>query len=170
MVANLSASKKGWEAKWEEYNDWAVKGQAYKKTLLALVDEDTNAFNLIMEAFKLPKSTDEEKAARKKAIQDGTKKAIDVPFKVMEVAAQSMEVMEAMVLSGNPSSITDAGVGALCARTAVIGAHINIKTNASSFDDKNYLKSILDKASALELKTVETEKRILETVNKVIAG
>ena len=92
MVANLSASKKGWEAKWEEYNDWAVKGQAYKKTLLALVDEDTNAFNLIMEAFKLPKSTDEEKAARKKAIQDGTKKAIDVPFKVMEVAAQSMEV------------------------------------------------------------------------------
>ena len=168
MVANLSASKKGWEAKWEEYNDWAVKGQAYKKTLLALVDEDTNAFNLIMEAFKLPKSTDEEKAARKKAIQDGTKKAIDVPFKVMEVAAQSMEVMEAMVLSGNPSSITDAGVGALCARTAVIGAHINIKTNASSFDDKNYLKSILDKASALELKTVETEKRILETVNKVI--
>ena len=168
MVANLSASKKGWETKWEEYSDWAVKGQQYKKTLLALVDEDTNAFNLIMEAFKLPKSTDEEKAARKKAIQDGTKKAIEVPFKVMEVAAQSMEVMEAMVLSGNPSSITDAGVGALCARTAVIGAHLNIKTNASSFDDKNYLKSILDKAALLELKTIEAEKRILEIVNNVI--
>jgi len=123
-----------------------------------------------MEAFKLPKSTDEEKAARKKAIQEGTKQAIDIPFKVMEVAAQSIEVMEAMVLTGNPSSITDAGVGALCARTAVIGAHLNIKTNASSFDDKSYLKLILDKASAIEAKTIETEKRILETVNRVITG
>jgi len=170
MVANLSASKKGWESKWEEYSDWAVRGQEYKKTLLTLVDEDTNAFNLIMEAFKLPKSTDEEKAARKKAIQEGTKQAIDIPFKVMEVAAQSIEVMEAMVLTGNPSSITDAGVGALCARTAVIGAHLNIKTNASSFDDKSYLKLILDKASAIEAKTIETEKRILETVNRVITG
>ena len=170
MVANLSASKKGWEGRWEEFSNWAEKGQAYKKRMLQLVDEDTAAFNLIMEAFKLPKGTDEEKAARKAAIQAATKKAIEVPFEAMETAYKSMEVMKAMVEQGNPNSITDAGVGALCARTAVIGAHMNVRINAAGFNDKAFLDDILTRAAKIEKDAVALEAEVIALVNKAING
>lgn len=168
MVANLSAPKKGWEASWEEFSDWAEKGQQIKKQLLHLVDEDTRAFNMILEAFKLPKSTDEEKAIRKEAVQAATKFAIEIPFQVMEVTLQSMQVMKAMVEKGNPNSITDAGVGALCARTAVLGAHMNVRINASGFSDKAYLEKILARAVKIEGEAVQIEKEIIEKVNLAI--
>jgi len=168
MVANLSASKKGWEDKWELFSDWAEKGQAYKKQLIDLVDEDTRSFNAIMEGFALPKGTDEEKAARKKAIQDATKYAIEIPFKSMEVCFASMSVMKEMVAIGNPNSITDAGVGALCARTAVLGAHMNVRINTSSYDDKTFVADILAKAVKIEEETLKLEAEIIAMVNKAI--
>lgn len=168
MVANLSASKKGWEEMWEVFSDWAEKGQQFKKQLLHLVDEDTRAFNMILESFKLPKGTDEEKAIRKDAIQAATKFAIEIPFQVMEVTLQSMQVMKAMVEKGNPNSITDAGVGALCARTAVLGAHMNVRVNASGFNDKVYLERILARAQKIEAEAVQIEKEIIERVNTAI--
>jgi glutamate formiminotransferase/formiminotetrahydrofolate cyclodeaminase len=169
MVANLSASKKGWEDRWEEFSNWAEKGQAYKKQLLDLVDEDTRSFNAIMNGFSLPKGTDEEKAIRKQAIQDATKYAIEVPLKVMEVSLATMEVMKAMVEIGNPNSITDAGVGSLCARTAVLGAHMNVKINTGSYDDKTFVADILKKAAAIEEQAVKLEAEIVGLVNKAIS-
>ena len=168
MVANLSASKKGWEDRWEEFSNWAEKGQQYKKQLLDLVDEDTRSFNAIMNGFSLPKGTDEEKAIRKQAIQDATKYAIEVPLKVMEVSLASMEVMKAMVETGNPNSITDAGVGALCARTAVLGAHMNVKINTGSYDDKSFVADILKKAASIEEQAVKLEGEIVALVNNAI--
>lgn len=157
MVANLSSHKRGWDERWEEFSDWAEKGQHLKEQLLDMVDEDTNAFNAIMEGFKLPKGTDEEKAARKQAIQEATRYAIEVPFKVMELSLQSMEVMKAMAEVGNPNSVTDAGVGALCARTAVLGAFLNVQINTGGYDDKTYVaeklkagQEIVDHANSLE--------------------
>jgi glutamate formiminotransferase/formiminotetrahydrofolate cyclodeaminase len=169
MVANLSASKKGWEDRWEEFSKWAEKGQAYKKQLLDLVDEDTRSFNAIMNGFALPKGTDEEKVIRKQAIQDATKYAIEVPLKVMEVSLATMEVMKAMVEIGNPNSITDAGVGALCARTAVLGAHMNVKINTGSYDDKTFVADILKKSAAIEEQAVKLEGEIVGLVNKAIS-
>ena len=168
MVANLSASKKGWEDRWEEFSKWAEKGQVFKKQLLDLVDEDTRSFNAIMNGFSLPKGTDEEKAIRKQAIQDATKYAIEVPLKVMEVSFATMEVMKAMVEIGNPNSITDAGVGALCARTAVLGAHMNVKINTGSYDDKTFVADILKKAASIEEQAVKLEGEIVGLVNKAI--
>ncbi|MFM7015031.1 MAG: glutamate formimidoyltransferase [Bacteroidota bacterium] len=168
MVANLSASKKGWEDRWEEFSNWAEKGQLYKKQLMDLVDEDTRSFNAIMNGFALPKGTDEEKAIRKQAIQDATKYAIEVPLKVMELSLASMEVMKEMVAIGNPNSITDAGVGALCARTAVLGAHMNVRINTGSYDDKTFVAEILKKAAAIEEQAVKLEGEIVGMVNKAI--
>jgi glutamate formiminotransferase/formiminotetrahydrofolate cyclodeaminase len=168
MVANLSASKKGWDDRWEEFSNWAEKGQAYKKQLLDLVDEDTRSFNAIMNGFSLPKGTDEEKAIRKQAIQDATKYAIEVPLKVMEFSLASMEVMKAMVEIGNPNSITDAGVGALCARTAVLGAHMNVKINTGSYDDKAFVADILKKSATIEEQAMKLEGEIVALVNKAI--
>ena len=113
MVANLSAHKRGWDERWSEFSDWAEKGQQLKDQLLALVDEDTNAFNAIMSAFRLPKGTDDEKAARHAAIQAATQHAIDVPFKVMQLSLDTFDIIKAMAEIGNPNSVTDAGVGAL---------------------------------------------------------
>ncbi|MCG8579039.1 MAG: glutamate formimidoyltransferase [Bacteroidales bacterium] len=165
MVANLSAHKRGWDERWEEFSDWAEKGMAVEKELLALVDEDTNAFNKIMDAFGLPKGTDEEKAARKKAIDDATKYAIQVPFRVMEVAYKGFEVIRAMAEVGNPNSVTDAGVGALCARSAVMGAYLNVKINAAGLDDKAYVEKVLADGKVIEDKAIQEEKEILEIVN-----
>jgi glutamate formiminotransferase/formiminotetrahydrofolate cyclodeaminase len=164
MVANLSASKKGWEDRWEEFGAWAEKGQQLKKELLFLVDEDTRAFNAIMNAFQLPKSTPEETSARKAAIQSATKNAIEVPYRVMEKSLATMDIILAMAESGNPNSASDAGVGALCARAAVSGAFLNVKINASSFDDKNYAAEMIKKGTAVERKAVELEEKILKTV------
>lgn len=170
MVANLSAGKKGWEHRWEEFSHWAEKGQAYKNRLLQLVDEDTAAFNLIVEAFKLPKVTEAEKSTRKAAIQVATRKAIEVPFLAMETAYQSMEVMKAMVETGNPNSITDAGVGALCARSAVIGAHLNVRINAAGFSDKAFLDELLPRAAKIEQAAIALEAEIIAKVNQSIGS
>ena len=168
MVANLSSHKKGWDDRWEEFSNWAEKGQYYKDELMKLVDADTKAFTLIMTAFALPKSTDEEKKARAKAIQDATKVAIEIPFKVMQLSSESLHLIKTMVEIGNPNSVTDAGVGALCARSAVIGAFMNVRINASGYDDKNYVNEMIAKGKKIESDTIALEKEILEIVNKKI--
>lgn len=168
MVANLSSHKRGWDDRWEEFSEWAVKGQEYKNELLRLVDEDTNAFNKIMDAFGLPKASDEEQKARKQAIQDATKYAIQIPFRVMETAYNSMEVMKAMAEFGNPNSVTDAGVGALCARTAVLGAFMNVKINAGDLEDKDFVSDILAKGNDIQEKTMALETEIRTIIESKI--
>jgi glutamate formiminotransferase/formiminotetrahydrofolate cyclodeaminase len=168
MVANLSSHKKGWDERWEEFSNWAEKGQQYKDELLRLVDMDTKAFNHIMSAMSLPKTTDEEKAARKKAIADATRFAIEIPFKVMQASYDSMEVIKAMAEIGNPNSVSDAGVGALCARTAVMGAFMNVRINAAGYDDASFVNDVLAKGKEIEQKTIAMESSILEIVNAKI--
>jgi glutamate formiminotransferase/formiminotetrahydrofolate cyclodeaminase len=168
MVANLSAHKRGWDDRWEEFSAWAEKGIEYQHKLLDLVDEDTNAFNKIMDAFRLPKDTKRDKEKRQKAIQEATKYAILTPFKVMETAFSSLEVMKAMAEIGNPNSVTDAGVGALCARTAVIGAFLNVKINCSDCEDKGFVKDILKKGQQLVDDTCNLEKKIIAITNSKI--
>jgi glutamate formiminotransferase/formiminotetrahydrofolate cyclodeaminase len=160
MVANLSSHKKGWDAQWKFYSDWALKGQAIKKEMLNMVDEDTNAFNKIMLAFGLPKGNDEEKKVRSEAIQSATKLAIITPYKVMQLALESMELMKVMVEQGNPNSVTDAAVGALCARTAVIGAFMNVRINASGYNDKAFINDIISKGKDLQEKAIALEDEI----------
>jgi len=159
MVANLSAHKAGWDDKWEFYSNWAEKGQAYKNRLLYLVDEDTNAFHKIILGFRMPKSSSEEKEARKQAIEEATKYATEIPFQVMETAYQSMEVMQAMLKDGLPSSLSDAGVGVLCARTAVLGAYFNVRINAKDIKDREFADSIVKKADKIyrDAQQIETE-------------
>ena len=168
MVANLSSHKKGWDDRWEEFSNWAEKGQNIKNELLHLVDADTAAFNKIMDAFSLPKSTDEEKNSRTEAIQQATKFAIDIPFKVMQLSYQSLEVIKAMADFGNPNSVSDAGVGALCARSAVMGAFMNVRINAGGYHDKSFVKDILTKGKDTEEKTIALEAAILKIVNEKI--
>ncbi|MCK4660496.1 MAG: glutamate formimidoyltransferase [Phycisphaerae bacterium] len=165
MVANLSSHKRGWDERWEEFSDWAEKGKAYHDELLRLVDEDTDAFNKIMQAFGMPKGTSAEKAERNQAIQAATKCAIEVPFTVMEQALGTMEVLKAMAQIGNPNSVSDAGVGALCARTAVMGAFLNVKINATDLKDRKFVDDILAKGLEIERKAIELEHQILEIVN-----
>jgi len=170
MVANLSSHKPGWDGRWEEFSAWAEKGQKIKEELLFLVDEDTRAFNKIMDAFGLPKGTDREKAARSEAIQAATKYAIEVPYRTLKRSYESLEIIQAMVETGNPNSVTDAGVGALCARAAVTGAYLNMKVNGSSLRDKKYLDEIMAGAEEMLGKTMATVEKILEEVMKKIAG
>ncbi len=165
MVANLSSHKKGWDDRWEEFSNWAEKGEQYKNELVKLVDADTKAFNQIMSAFGLPKSTNEEKAVRSKAIQEATKFAIEIPFRVMQVSYDSMEVIKAMAEIGNPNSISDAGVGALCARSAVMGAFMNVRINASGYDDKTFVTDVLNWGREIENKTIALEAEILKTID-----
>ena len=164
MVANLSAHKRGWDDRWEEFSKWAERGQAQKAQLIKLVDEDTQAFNKIMDAFGLPKGSDEEKAARDEAIQNATKGAIDVPFKVMELALESMEVLKAMAESGLSASVSDAGVGALCARSAVMGAFLNVRINTSDLKDTNYKEDILKRGEAIQQRAINMEREIMGIV------
>ncbi|HTX87768.1 MAG TPA: glutamate formimidoyltransferase [Bacteroidales bacterium] len=168
MVANLSSHKPGWDDRWEEFSDWAEKGQKIKDELLFLVDEDTRAFNRIMEAFGMPKGTDEEKKARTVAIQSATKYAIEVPFRTMQRSYESMEILRAMAEHGNPNSVSDAGVGALCARSAVMGAFLNVKINAAGLADKAFAEEILRKGAEIEKEAKKAEENILEIVNKKI--
>ena len=170
MVANLSSHKRGWDDRWKEFSDWAEKGQQYKDELLKLVDLDTAAFNKIMEAFSLSKSTPEEKTIRDKAIQEATKYAIEIPFRVMKAAYGSMEVIKAMAETGNPNSISDAGVAALCARSAVLGAFMNVKINASGYKDKSFTDTVIVEGSKIEADTIALEKAIIELVNSKITG
>ncbi len=169
MVANLSSHKAGWDERWEEFSEWAAKGQKIKDELLYLVDEDTRAFNRIMDAFSLPKSTEAEKASRSEAIQSATRYAIEVPFRTMQTAFSALELIRAMVETGNPNSVTDAGVGALCVRSAVIGAYLNVKINGAGFKDQLFLQEVLRKADELSEKTKTAEQDILTAVLSKIA-
>jgi len=168
MVANLSAHKRGWDDRWEEFSDWAEKGKQAHDRLLKLVDEDTAAFNAIMDAFGLPKNSDQEKKFRSAAIQAATKHAIEVPFEVMQIAYQSLEVIQAMAEIGNPNSLSDAGVGALCVRTAVYGAYLNVRINAGVLADKTFAEEILSKAAVLLQDTLVKENEILKMVESKI--
>lgn len=168
MVANLSSHKRGWDERWEEFSKWAEKGQAIKNELFFLVDEDTRAFNRIMAAFGMPKKSDKDKAIRNQAIQDATKYAIEIPFRIMQKALESMDVMEAMVEKGIPASVTDAGVGALCARTAVIGAFMNVKVNAQGLEDKAFFKKVYHKGQDIEAAARKKEEEIIRLVENAI--
>lgn len=169
MVANLSSHKRGWDERWEFFSEWAEKGQKIKDQLLFLVDEDTRAFNKIMDAFGLPKKTDEDKVARKQAIEEASKYAIEVPFKVMEVSLQSMDLIEAMVKEGNPNSVTDAGVGAICARSAVMGAFLNVKINAAGIEDKAFAEKQIEAGEKIQKVAMEREQSVLAQVNQIIS-
>lgn len=149
MVANLSAGKRGWEDQTPFFSEWAEKGQHIQAALLKIVDEDTAAFNAIMNAFGLPKGTDAEKQARTKAIEDATKYACEVPFRTMKLSFESLDMLAAMIEKGNQNSITDAGVGVLCAKTAVRGAYFNVLVNAKSLKDTAYANTIINDAKQL---------------------
>jgi glutamate formiminotransferase/formiminotetrahydrofolate cyclodeaminase len=164
MVANLSAHKRGWDDRWEEFSDWAEKGKRYHDELLRLIDEDTAAFNSLMASFGLPKSTDAEKTARSEAIQTATKAAIEAPLRVMQAAVDSMEVARKMAEIGLPASVSDAGVAALAARSAVIGAHLNVKINAKGVKDKPWIEAALKRAAELEQSAHRHEREILALV------
>jgi glutamate formiminotransferase/formiminotetrahydrofolate cyclodeaminase len=165
MVANLSAHKPGWDEKWMFYSQWAEKGQEYKNQLLFLVDEDTNAFNKIIAGFRLPKSNETEVTTRNEAIENATKYATEIPFKVMETAYNSMEVMHAMTREGLQNSLSDAGVGALCARTAVIGAYFNVRINAKDIKDRVFADRILENAKNIFQKTIAKEQEIISLID-----
>ncbi len=169
MVANLSSHKRGWDDRWEEFSNWAEKGKQYHDRLLELVDKDTDAFNKIMDAFKMPKNSDEDKALRKQAIEDATKYAIEIPFEVMKNCYQSMEVMKAMAEFGNPNSVSDAGVGALAALAGVRGAFLNVKINAKDLADRNFVDKIIAEGQDILEKATALEKEIMAQVEQVIA-
>lgn len=168
MVANLSSHKRGWDERWEEFSNAAERGQHLKDALIRSVDEDTDAFNEIMTAFGLPNGTQEEKAARKSAIQAATKKAIEVPLKVMRLSMDSFPLIRQMVETGNPNSVTDAGVGALCARAAVYGAFLNVKVNATGLDDKNYATQVVAEAEKMAQAADAEERAIVALVHEKI--
>ncbi len=165
MVANLSAHKAGWDDKWEFFSEWAVKGQKYKERLLFLVDEDTNAFNKIIDGFRMPKDSEAEKQARIEAIEAATIYATEIPFQVMETAYHSMEVSQAMLKDGLQNSLSDAGVGILCARAAVIGAYFNVRINAKDIKDRNFAEEILVKAKNIYQQTLVVEKETIELID-----
>ena len=166
MVANLSSHKPGWDAKWRYFSDIAEKGQKLKDELIHLVDEDTNAFNKIMNAFGLPKGTDEEKAARKRAIQEATKYATEVPFRTVQRSFEVFEICELMIKKGNPNSVTDGAVGVLCAEAAVTGAYLNVKINASSLDDKEFATKIVAEAHNYVVRANRIKSRLIKLVDK----
>ncbi|MBL7765646.1 MAG: glutamate formimidoyltransferase [Chitinophagaceae bacterium] len=168
MVANLSSHKKGWDDQWEYFSQWAEKGQQLKDKLLALVDEDTRAFNKIMEAFGLPKSSEEEKAARSKAIQDATLYATEIPFQTMKVALGAYDLVKEMTIKGNPNSVSDAGVGALCIRTAIYGAYLNVRINASGLKDKAIAEKYIAEATTMQQSSIALEAEVLAIVESKI--
>lgn len=168
MVANLSSHKAGWDDRWQEFSDWAVKGQQIKDDLLFLVDEDTNSFNKVMDAFGLPKATEEEKAARTAAIQEATKYATEIPLRTMQRTFDAFEIIRAMVEDGNPNSVTDAGVGALCARSAIMGAYMNVRINAAGLKDRKFADEMLAKGAEIERQAIQTEAEIIAIVNTKI--
>ena len=170
MVANLSSNKRGWDDRWKEFSDWAVKGQAVMKELVGLVDEDTTAFDRIMAAFGMPKGSEEEKAVRAQAIEDATLYASQVPLRTMKASFKVFELARAMAAEGNPNSVSDAGVGALAARSAVLGACLNVKINAVGLKDKAKAAELIAEAENLAANAVQEEKGILDIVNGKIDG
>jgi glutamate formiminotransferase/formiminotetrahydrofolate cyclodeaminase len=164
MVANLSAGKRGWDDKLHHFSDWAVKAQQLKDELLSLVDEDTAAFNKVMDAFALPKGSAEEKLARSAAIEQASKYAAEIPLKVMETSSKSYELLSDMAEKGNPASISDVGVGALATRACIEGAAMNVRINLSSLQDEKFKSSLQQKVRELRTKSDHEFKKIFETV------
>ena len=170
MVANLSAGKRGWEERVAEFSVWAEKGQQLKDRLLFLVDEDTRAFDAIMQAFGLPKDTPEQVAERKAAIQEASKYATLTPYYTMQAAFDCVELLQEMAEKGNPNSLSDVGVGALCIKTAVRGAWLNVITNASGLSDKAWASDIVEKARALWQKNHPASDAIVEKIEAKLLG
>lgn len=168
MVANLSAHKPGWDDRWEEFSRWADKGVELEAELLHLVDEDTEAFNRIMAAFGMPKNTDEDKRLRSEAIQKATLFAAQVPLETMKASFKAFEICKEMAETGNPNSVSDAGVGALAARAAVLGAGLNVKINASSLKDKAQAEALINEANNLMADADKAEREVMEIVEKLI--
>lgn len=168
MVANLSSHKKGWDDRWKEFSDWAEKGKKIQNELLNLVDEDTNAYRGIMEAYSLPKSTVEEKQLRKVAIAEATRIATLVPFRVMETAAGAYGLIKAMVETGNPNSVTDAGVGALAIRSCITGALMNVRINIKGLEKSEFSESVISRSAIIEKKSQEEASEILKIVTEMI--
>ncbi len=164
MVANLSSHKRGWDERWEEFSRWADQGQQIQRELLSLVDDDTRAFNRVLLALAMPKSTDPEKAARTAALEEANKGAIEVPLQVMRAASRAFPVIAAMADQGLPASASDAGVGAICCRAAVRGAWLNVRTNVTGLKDRAYASKVLAEGEALERDAAAHEERILTTV------
>ena len=169
MVANLSAHKAGWDDRWEEFSDVAEKGRVLQDALIHLVDEDTEAFNRIMAVFAMPKKTEEEKTARKEALEAATLYATEVPLRTMKTACETFDILEAMASKGNPASVSDAGVGALAARAAVQGAYLNVKINAAGLKDRAVADKLLAEAQEVSQKADKCESEILAVVNDIIA-
>ncbi len=170
MVANLSSHKPGWDERWEEFSRWAEQGQQLKDELLRLMDEDTQAFNKVMAALGMPKGTAEEKAARKAALEQANQGAIAVPFRVMQVAFEAFALLEAMARTGNPASVSDAGVGVLCVRAAIRGAWLNVRINLSGLTDKGSAAAMVTQGERLIEQSAERERDLLSLVEQKIAG
>ncbi len=169
MVANLSAHKAGWDDRWEEFSDVAEKGRDIQDRLIRLVDEDTEAFNMIMDVFAMPKNTPEEKKARAEALEKATLHATQVPLSTMKAASEAFDILQQMAEKGNPASVSDAGVGVLAARAAVLGAELNVKINAAGLKDREAADRILREAEEIASAACRSEKAILEIVNSKIA-
>lgn len=168
MVANLSAHKAGWDDRWEEFSEYAVKGRETMTALMALVDEDTEAFNRIMAVFAMPKGTPEEKVARSAALQEATLYATEVPLRTMRESVKVFDLAEAMARQGNPASVSDAGVGALAARAAVLGAYLNVRINAAGLKDREQADKLLKEAADIAATAIRRETEVLEVVNSII--
>jgi glutamate formiminotransferase/formiminotetrahydrofolate cyclodeaminase len=164
MVANLSAGKRGWDDKLEYFSDWAVKAQQLKNELLSLVDEDTAAFNKVMDAFGLPKTSDEEKKTRTAAIQSATRYATEVPLKVMETAAKSYELLSEMANNGNPASVSDVGVGALATRACIEGAAMNVRINLGQLKDEKFKIQVQERVQKISADSETQFKKIIQVV------
>jgi glutamate formiminotransferase/formiminotetrahydrofolate cyclodeaminase len=168
MVANLSSHKRGWDDRWEEFSGWAEKGKEIQNILLNLVNDDTEAFNKVMEAMALPKKNEEEKRVRNEALQAATKHAIMVPYNVMETAFRGFEIIRAMAEKGNPNSISDAGVGAIALHACIRGASLNVRINTSGLEDKSFKAEILEKTRLLESNAAREEEKIMRLVESKI--
>ncbi len=164
MVANLSAHKRGWDDRWEEFSQWAVKGEAHRQELVRLVDEDTRAFDRIMAAMGLPKDSPEQAAARKEAMREATKGAILAPLRTLEVCVESMDLLKAMAENGLKASVSDAGAGVLCARAGALGAYLNVRINCSGLDDEAWKQGVMARAEALKARAEELEKEVMAAV------
>ena len=169
MVANLSSHKKGWDDKWEFYSKYAENAQAIKDELLFLVDEDTQAFNKILEAIRMPKSNDAEKQTRIEALNAATRYAIDVPLNVMKTCLRSYEVLEAMSVDGLKASISDAGVGALCTHAAIEGAFLNVKINCKDFDDAAFVEDRSREAQSILEESAGLRNKIMDNIHAALA-
>ena len=168
MVANLSSHKRGWDNRWEEFSNIAEKGQKHIKKLLELVDKDTESFNQIMQAFRLPENDLKEKKIKEDAILKATIHAIEVPLEIMKTSLESMNIIKEMAEKGNPKSVSDAGVGALCARSAVIGGYLNVKINCKDLTDKKLVNDFTNEAEKIKDAAVKLEEEILNiTLEKI---